>query len=273
MRILGKSVLTILFIPLFLIFLATTSIKFQLLNPNFYINSFSQHNVYQETSDDIKTLIKQNSKNEIQTQNSELNTYLSLLSPENLQDFTQNNIKNIFKFLNKQTKELIVYLPLDKIPASVLPFGFLLKGNEVPLSTLLAYFGRPGATIDPILLQRAQLITTASLLLWILSLALLCLIIFTQIRITSKGKRLVSPGLSLFLSGLISIGVVGIVSLMKVDILKQWSTSTEPSQILFGPIVSALVSSITNLWLYIGAATITVGAILFFVKRPKPSKS
>lgn len=270
MRVFGKISLTLLFIPLFIIFLATTSIRFQLLNANFYISSLANGNVYQQTSDNLKSLIENNTQPG--TQNEEVNTYLSLITPDNLKEVTENNIKNLFEFLNGKSTELIVFLPLDKIPASVLPFGFLLKGNEIPLDTLLTYFGRPGATINPIVLQRAQLITTASLLLWFLSILLLLLIIYSQIKMTLRGKRLVAPGVSLLLSGLLSLIAVGVVNVMKFNITRDWATSTEPSQVLFGPIVGALVTPITTLWTYIGIATVFSGIVLFFFKKRTSSK-
>lgn len=266
MKMVGKSLLVILFIPLFIIFLAATSVRFQLLNQNFYIGSFEKHSVYQQTSDNLKNLIVESYGQEA-VSSKQIKTYTDLLTPDTLKLFIEKNIQNIFNFLNYQTPELTVYIPIDKIPATLLPPNFVLKQDSVPLSTFMGYFGRPGATIDPIFLQRARLVMTGSFVLWVVSLLLVIGVLIFQAKLTEKDKRYVSPAVTLIIAGVVSLIAIVIINLLKSTVAEEWAMSVEPSQILFGPIVFSLVSSILTLWTYMTIAAIFLGGAFLFFKK------
>jgi hypothetical protein len=88
MKIISKVLLTLLFIPAFLILLILISLKFQFLNSNFWTNTFERHGVYQNLETVIPKIIDYQIKNSDEVQ-IDKKTALKL--------FTRDNLKELLK--------------------------------------------------------------------------------------------------------------------------------------------------------------------------------
>lgn len=268
MRVLGKILLTILFIPLFFLFLISTTLRFQILNQNFWLNTLQQEGVYENIEVALKEGFMQKAQEEsVSTQESLLVS--SLITADNIKVFLEENIVNITQFLNGTTQELLVYLPLERLPPQ-LTRTINLESNEVPIEELTTLLGNSQALNQvPLgLLSDLGLYLTIAWLIIITILVSLTALIY---KLVKGGQRLTFPGLTFALSGLLTLVVVAFGSVVRKEMAKDLLQG-EPAEILLGTIAPPALSQILQLWMYIGAGFLFFGFLAFFFKKPKTVK-
>ena len=97
MKVLGKILLIVLSIPVFLLCILSINFRFQLLEPGFWTNSLEKGNVYSQVSDLLKDrLITKVTASGGRA--SDIGDLGSLISPRNLRIFVEVNVESILSY-------------------------------------------------------------------------------------------------------------------------------------------------------------------------------
>ena len=253
MSIIPKIFLTIIFIPVFLILLILVSFKLQILSPSFWTNTFNDHGVYQGLETIAPKVVDYQIKNNKEIKISK-KVLVSLLTKDNLKEFFEKNINHTLNYANGVSDKWTIFIPTKKLPKGLLP-NFLLDKEDVSLDTLLSFLGRGGEETKAPAPHFSLLgsISTISLIVWSV---LVLLILFSLYRVGG------AP-IALFLTGALTLGLIGIINAAKSgimsDLLKE---GNEPAKLLLGTITPPVISEVTNLWIYFAVASILLAAIL-----------
>jgi hypothetical protein len=254
MKIFVKIVLNILFVVSIVLFSISLTLKFLVLNPNFWKKTFNDNQIYSQLS----TAIKNNLDSQVIAgggSKSDAAPLTDLVTPDNLKDFINNNIDNLLGFINGKNKEIVVYIPVQKIPSSLLPTGIDGISEQMTLSNLLTEFNIQGVTVTQI--EQVKIIGTVSTYIFVLSVILMILILFA----------LNFSGLTILLGGLfVGIGAIIIVFFKNAITLGLSGEQSLPAMIL--RIISPpVLHQIHNLWFSESLIMFAIGAFLFFVKK------
>ena len=122
-----------------------------------------------------------------------------LITPENLQDLIGKNINNVLQFANGKAGELIVYVPVNKIPKQLLSKSFGDMKEQMKLTDLLTEFNVSG--ISPSQIQMISRVGAGAWLFLIVTCLVSILVLYLLYILVVSGKRLVAPGVSLILGG------------------------------------------------------------------------
>lgn len=269
MRVIASIFLILLFVPLFLIAILATTVRFQILDSNFWLGTFSQNNIYENLSTAIKkyaedkTVASGGNKNDIRV-------LTDLITPANVQDGVTRNLTNVLNFVNGQTGMLDIYIPFDKIPKDLLPTTYDEKSNTIPLTSLLVSLNIQG-------IGKPQLNIISSIGFWswtllVMDLILVFVALTLQFLLTRPGRRFWNIAVGLLLSGLITIFTFIIGEGIRRSVITEWPKNTEPAMQIFAVFSPYILQRILVLWLVIGVCAIAFGILLFFFKRPVYNK-
>jgi len=254
MKTLVKIVLNILFIVAVLLFSISLTLNFQILDANFWKNTFNDNGIYSQLS----TAIKNNLDSQVVAgggSKSDAAPLTSLVTPDALKDFIDNNIDNLLGFINGKNKEIVVYIPVQKITGSLLPTGIDGISEEMPINDLLTEFNVQGVSVSQI--EQVKILGTVSTYIFVLSAILMILILFA----------LNFSGLTILLGGLFAgIGAVTVFFFKNAITLGLSGEQSLPA-IILRIISPPVLQKIYNLWLYESIIMIFVGIVLFFVKK------
>lgn len=259
-----KTLLVIIFIPVFTIAVVLASIKFQLLSPQFWKSSLLQHNVYNALSQMTKTMAASKTvKGGGNPQDIKILT--DIATPELIKDFMERNITNILDYANGKRPDLMAYIPISKIPKSLAPKSVGLNSEELPLTSLMSKFNisqesLPLSQIVIVGKTATNLLVTASILSVIILIALFVL--------SEKGSNFISIGLTFIFSGLVVEIIVRILNIISMNLIK-----TPSGDLNFGASILAIVgpvilTELLKLWGLIGAIMIGIGIVVLFLKKP-----
>ncbi|HTK03914.1 MAG TPA: hypothetical protein VL401_04095 [Alphaproteobacteria bacterium] len=139
MKFLVKVILILIFVPFSLVFLLSSSVKFQLLNANFYKNIFVKNNVYANLSRDTKNYaenqtIKGGGKTE------DLKVLTDIITPDLVKDIVTRNLDNFLDFTNGKKEKFLVYIPIHKLPKEFVPTSIDLQSEEIAFRNLISKF-------------------------------------------------------------------------------------------------------------------------------------
>ncbi len=263
-----KIILIILFVPIFVATLLAVSIKYQLLAPNFWKSTMSSGNVYKDLSGAIKTSFETKTVTGGGTKN-DVKILTDIATPDNLRDFVERNVDNILNFANGKNKVLLIYIPINKIPKELAPKSVGLNSEEIPASALLDKFN-----IDQSALPVSQLnyVGRSSNYFLLITISLSVLIIASLFVLTGRGDRYIGVGTGFVLSGTFTIGVVRILNLARLNMPYNLIKSSGFANKLVSIIAPVLLEAILKVWLVVGIATLAIGIVLFFLRRPELSK-
>lgn len=264
-----KTLLVIIFIPVFTIAVVLASIKFQLLSPQFWKSSLLQHNVYNALSQMTKTMAASKTvKGGGNPQDIKILT--DIATPELIKDFMERNITNILDYANGKRPDLMAYIPISKVPISKIPKNLApksvgLNSEELPLTSLMSKFNisqdsLPLSQIVIVGKTATNLLATASILSVIILIALFVL--------SEKGSNFISIGLTFIFSGLVVEIIVRILNIISMNLIK-----TPSGDLNFGASILAIVgpvilTELLKLWGLIGAIMIGIGIVVLFLKKP-----
>lgn len=269
MKFVLKLILTILFVPLFLILLIVVTARFQLLAPSFWENAFNANDTYSQLSVSINKNLVAQTIAEGGT-GSDIRIFTDLISPENLKDVIDKNIVNVLTYANGKAKEIIVYLPINKIPKSLLSINFNKVTDQTPLPNLLKEFNVSG--ISP---AQIQLISRAGFVVWvflIVSIILPVLLLYLLYLLIDSGKRLVAPGLALVLAGVVTTAAYVIGTVIRINWTKDLAGSVNTGDSIIGILAPPILGAVVKVWLLYAISAMILGIILFFIKKPRYNK-
>jgi hypothetical protein len=265
MKFIAKFILTVIFIPVFLAFLFAVNLRFQLLTPLYWEDIFSLSGTYSELSSSVsKSLVSQTVAQGGSAGDVKILT--DLLSPENLKDVINTNIINVLQYANGKAKEITVYLPIEKIPVTLVPGNFTNISERMSLTDFLKEFNISGISASQI-----QSVSRLGLGSWIFltsTVLVMFLLLYLLYLLVKSGKHLVAPGLALVISGITAFLIRGIIVVIENDWVKALVTSANTGNLLIGIIVPPVIQGVLKIWSSFAAGAIVLGVILFFIKKP-----
>lgn len=269
MKFFVRTILVIIYIPIFLIFLFAVNLRFQLLTPSFWDKTFSSGDTYSKLSESI------NKNLESQTiaeggRASDVKILTDLITPENVKDAISRNINNVLQYANGKTKELTVYIPVNKIPETLLSKNLNKVKTEMSLTALLKEFNVSGISASQI-----QLISRVGSVSWLvfITTSLLMVLLFYLLYISvGFGKRLVAPGMALIISGIVALFVVGAGTVIQINWAKDLAGSPNMGDSIIRMVVPPIIQSVLRVWLYSAVVVLILGFALVFVKKSEYNK-
>ena len=145
-----------------------------------------------------------------------------------------------------------------------------LASEEISYKQLVSFF--PGAQGTQIQEENLSRLGTDSTVAFLVSLALLSLVIYLMYRYTLPGKRFVVPGVPFIVTGVLVLILVGVGSVVKLNLGRELAGSTEPAQILLATLVPPLATEIFRPWTYVGVGLIILGILIIFLKKLSSKK-
>lgn len=258
MKTFAQIVLSILFMPLFLISLFSYTFKFQILNVSFLEKAFENYGTYQSLTNAAKVYVEdQIVKGGGKASDSKILT--DTITTPNIKVFVNKNLKNILSFVNSQSSEIVVYLPIDKMPQDLLPRSVIGLSENITLESLLIKLNIKGVQNLP--LNTLSTLGQTLYYLFIISCALSLFTILVIYLLAAPGKRLVALGITFLILGIILIPISFFPS-------ESVFMGQELIQIIIASTVPAILRGILVFWRYVGTAVFLLGIIFLFLKKP-----
>jgi hypothetical protein len=270
MRAVAQILLTIIFIITLFLGLVTASLKFQLLNYNFWNTTFQKHNVYQN----LATVSKDSFEHQITKEGGnkdDVRILTDLITPTNVKETVDKNLKNFLGFANGKESEVNVYLPIDKIPRDLLSKSIAGLKTEMTLQELLTKFNYQ----DREDLRFENIANSGQMALYLLiGVSLFILLILTLLfLLVESGERFLYMGVAFVLSGGLMFFVVSLVTSINTIISNELISSPSIAAVIAGTMIPPVITEIAHLLQIIGFAMLPLGVVLFFIKKPKYNNS
>jgi hypothetical protein len=270
MKILGQIFLVMFFIILFFVGLLSATLKFQLLNYNFWTTTFQKNNVYQN----LATVSKSAFESQITVQGgskNDITTLTDLITPENAKDVINNNLSNFLNFANGKAPQLNVYLPIDKISKNLIPVSIIGLKSEMPLTDLLAKFNFQDSQNLP--LQSISRLGEYSSYIFAGALILFVATIVSLILLVKMGKRFISLGISFLLTGGLTLFITAVIESLNTMLSLDLISKTSLARVVAGAILPSVITEITTVWHTLGLVSLFIGLVLFFIRKPSYNNS
>lgn len=263
MRYAAQFVLILFFAALSFIVLLSATFKFQLLNVRFWRDTFGKSNVYQSLAVSTKESLESQIGKEGGNKN-DAKVLTDLITTDNVKDFIDKNLQNVLSFANGEKSEIIVYLPIEKFPKSILPKNLVGAESEMTLSALLTKLNYQGA--DTLPLDSLSHAGRYSSLAFYASAILAFVFLIFLIILVKAGERLIAPGIAITLAGLLTISLAKMIESLKL--LQNTSQgSTSFAYTAAGIILPPVIGGFTKTWYFGGVGLVIFGLILFFIKK------
>ena len=265
MKIVTRFILTIIFIPVFLIFLFSINLRFQFLVSSFWQKNFESHDTYSKLASSISKSLESQTIAE-GGRASDVKILTDIASSENLRDLIEKNIDMILQYANGKAKEFTVYIPVSKIPKALLSKNFKGVTEYMSASELIKEFNI--SVISPRELQMISQVGKAVWALFIVAFLLSMLLVYLLYLLVDSGKRLIALGLPIFLTGLIVFILSASGTIIRINLEKDLMRSTNLGDLLIGIVAPPIIQGIISAWSIFAVVTIIIGSVLFFVKKP-----
>ncbi len=264
MKFFAKSVLFFLFIPVFLIGTLSAIVKYQILDPSFWQRSFDIGNVYSGLSQALKTYtVKQIIREGGNAVDARVLT--DLITPDNIKDLIDGNLVNMLSFANGRAREIIVYIPISKLPK-----GFVSKdlgvNEQTPLTTLISKFNIP---INRNQIQWISVIGKTSSFLLMSSVAILVICLCLFFGLTDAGKRITFAGVTLLLTGILSLLIWILTGSYVGSLTANLQSPPALEKQIIAIVAQPVLTEVAKTWLLVGVAFIIIGIASLFIKKPE----
>ena len=270
------------------VFLVLTTINILFLSPKFYINSLRKPGVYQNLEKGLKISARNSLKTQLSNQgvsydnlttgerqivDAEIESIISPILVNNIQDFSEKNIVRIIDYVNGKTKELIIYLPIQKWGLAKEVIDQLpnyLKSENINIQNLAT--DHPELNINVPQLQGFYNLGKKLKNYWLISLALVILLLFLNLIIVGPKNKFIKTGKVITLSGVITLFFAWVIRIASNTFGQNIAARSEAADILAGTIMSTLLTNVFILWLILAIVLIITGLALFNIK-PRTSDS
>lgn len=270
MKIAAQVLLVIFFVILFFVGLISATFKFGILNYNFWENSFQKYNVYQNLADVSKTSFESQIDKEGGSKG-DIKILTDLITSENVKDVVDKNLQNFLDFANGLSSQIIIYLPVDKIPQNMLPKSLSVVKTEIPLSELLVKFNFQDWQNLP--LQNLFNIGKYVCYFFVGSSLLLLSTLVFLVLLVEKGNRFVSLGIAFVLSGGLIFLFADVVTNLSVTLTENLMKNPSIALVTSGTIFLPVITEIMFVWKIVSLIVVVIGFCLFFLKKPKYNNS
>ncbi len=269
MRTFGGIVIILFTVPLFLIAIASATLKFQLLQADFWESAFEKDNVYSKITDIVKESVVSQTV-EKGGNALEIKVITDLITPENVKDFVNKNLENLLDYSNGIAKELMVYIPVGRAPKGFLPVNFENLPETMPVTSLLTKLNISGISQTEI--QYIPLIGRATLLLLVLSLSLLLICFLVLFVFIDTDRKFVWPGIAFIVNGFVLLLVYVYSYSIRSQIVKNTFMKGDISETVFETIAYPAIKGVGNIYFIVGICAFACGVGLILLKklRKKP---
>lgn len=269
MKVAAQVLLVIFFIILFFVGLASASFKFQLLDYGFWKNTFEKHNVYQNLAVVSKNSFESQIAKEGGNKN-DVKILTDLITPENAKNTVEKNLYNFLSFVNGKSNQLNVYLPVDRVPANLLPKNITGDKTIMPITDFLAKFNFQNSQSLP--LKELSQTGMVGYYLFIVTASLFLLILILLILLVEKGARFIALGIAFALSGATTYLLVNVISNVNMVLSKELISNTSITTVIAGTMLPPVIGEIVSTWQIVGIILFLIGLVLFFVRKPGYNK-
>ena len=234
------------------------------MSTRFWLATFEKNNVYDNLAGVLKTGVEKRTV-EKGGNRGDAAFLTNLATASNLKDVTEKNLTNILSFLNGESKELNVYIPINKIPKGLLPKNIKPISETMTIEELLKQFNIMG-------IQNAQIKNLASVgswstYFWVLNMALIGLIVFLLIRLTDHRSKFIASGAAFILSGILVFALSAFGYAVRGSMLTDWVKGSEPTQVLLAPFAPYILGEVLKMWFFAGIALLTSGGVLLVLRK------
>ncbi len=270
MKIVAQILLIIFFVILFFAGLISSTLKFQLLDYNFWKTTFQKHNVYQNLAD-VSKISFESQINKGGGSGSDVKFFTDLITTENVKDLVDKNLKNCLDFANGDATQINVYIPIDKVPKNLLPKNIAGIKSEMTLSDLLTKFNFQDWQNLPI--QNLYNIGRYIFYFFAVVLFLFLLVIASLILLVEKGSRFIGLGIAFILSSGLTFLFALLITNLNTTLSKGLLGNSSNTLIVLGTIFSPVITEIISVWKILSLIMLILGFALFFVKKPTYNNS
>lgn len=264
MRTAASVLLAILFIPLFLLLVASSTVKFELLNPHFWANTFDKNNVYDGLTVALQKSIAEKVSQEGGNIN-EVKPITSLVTDSNVKDFIGKNLTNLLDFTNGKAAELLVYIPISRAPKGFLPKTFDNLPEDMTLNSLLTKFNVTG--FNQTQLNYIPVFGRVVNYILIIDTLLVLLILVGMYALANAGRRLVAISIPLILNGVILVLVYFGATISLRGMTSDLLSGKTSAEVLLGTVMPSVAQAVLKLWLIIGVTVFILGIVFIFIKK------
>jgi len=271
MKFVLKLLLIILGIPVFLLFVLSVNIRFQLLSPDFWIGTFRNANTYSQISQSlsirfVSRVVAEGGKV------SDVELLSGLISPESISGFTEENISNLLTYANGKAPQLIVYMPLSL--QGIAKNADITSINDLSQRMTFDEFVREYSIQD---ISQSDIVVISRFGMWswiafATSAILFILIVYLIYLLVPGGKRLVAPGILLLICGLLVLGGYFVGKSTATQLTANYLLSADIGQSLMAIIFPPLIYNLVHLWVWFGGIGTFLGVLLFFIRKPAINK-
>jgi hypothetical protein len=265
MKVAAQVLLIVFFIILFFVGLISTTFKFQLLDYNFWQNAFQKHNVYQNLAVVSRNSFESQIAKEGGNKN-DVKVLTDLITEENAKDVVNHNLRNLLNFTNGKSYQINVYLPVDKVPRSLLPKNISGVKTEMPITDLLTKFNFQDWQKLP--WQDLSNLGKISYYFFIGTISLLLLIFILLILLVENGARFIGLGTVFVLSGGFTFFLINIVANINKVLTQGVVQGSSIMSVVVGTIMPPILNEMISSWQILGVILLIAGVTLFFIKKP-----
>lgn len=254
MRVISQFFVLIGFIIAFISFVISTNIRFQILDANFWVNTFKKADVYGRVNEVVQTEIEKQFTLEVGK--NQAKKLANIATSDLVQEVIEKNIFNLGDFANGKSGNLNVYFPFSKLPRALVPIQIKLS-DEISVDKVLTTFVHLPPNTD---LKQVSYLGKAATIGWIISLVFLVLHLWGVIRFVRPGERFIYPGIVFIVSGIIPLIFALLINIENRNF---------PKDQLIGILGFPVLLEIAKLWTFIGIFTIFVGIVILFLRNGK----
>lgn len=272
MKLLGKILLIIIFIPTFLAFVLSINVRYQFLSSNFWIDTFRKNDIYFQMSQIIgnkftKKVIDSGSSK------SDVTVLANLISPSAIGNFIEENIRSVLSYANGTSSEIAVYVPfsINNLKRDADSQKLESSLEKMNLQDFLDDFSVRGIEESDI-----KIISKIGPYSWVLmfsTFAFLLIVLTLIYLLVDSGRRLTAWGIPLTLSGTFILGMSYFCNLFGKIMAVGFTQSENIATSLAAIIILPVIRNVTAIWIWFGISFLGLGVLLFFIKKPAINKT
>jgi hypothetical protein len=270
-----------LLILLILSFVFLTTIYFQLINPNFLLNTLEKANAYEKTQLALRYATQNQIEKEIAEQGIDIEKLsvgerqlleqqaaeiTKIITVERLQEFTESNIQMVADFLNGRNEKLLLYMPLEEwgIQENTSdPNGVKLFSRQTDVENLL--IENPNTIITKARLNLFYNVANKLQGFWFTTAIVIFVLLIINFTLSSKEFKLQSTANIFLVSGGVVIVLSMLLKYIGENLVRSSPYIRDPSKIIIGALIPTFVNEITKLWVAMGLGLFLSGLLIHLI--------
>lgn len=286
MRSFFRFIISIFIVLGFTVLLILSTIRFQILNNDFFVNNLNKEGVYEHSSRALRLTFRNilreiyaNEENIVLEEltvgersqiERDINRISNAINAATLKDFLEANIIRVLSYAKGEKDILLLYLPLEKwgFPDDFIteePMSYFSENTKI--EEILVSYGYNTKLLIDIRYYISQVKNV-----WIGTLGALLLLLTIHYLLEIGTDKIKKTGYFLIKIGILYAGTCLLAKVM-ADYLKRglyyWK---EPHQILASAFLPPFIEDILRLWIIICVATIILGILLIAVNFRRMSR-